>query len=223
MLSAFWRALIAGEIFPLNFIAWIGLVAFWAFPLGAGLWEPRAGTRPAAEWPFLGSVPGPVPLMELPLRLRRALLIGVVGGLAAGFVLPWLRLPLPVGALHDVGYPETADAAMILSMTLTSMVVQGVIAALVVLVIPKLPIPHAMFAAFVGGWILTGGEVLQLVLRGTSLGTGLDRVLVPVVFGGALLALVAALVMSALRLPTDALVTRLRRGRELAITEQQVV
>jgi hypothetical protein len=98
--------------------------------------------------------------------------------------------------------------------------VQGVIAALVVLAIPKLSIPHAMLAAFVAGWILAGAEVLQLVVRGASLSTGLDLVLVPVVFGGALLALVTAFTVSALRLPTYALVAGLRRGREYAITDQ---
>jgi hypothetical protein len=102
-------------------------------------------------------------------------------------------------------------------MTLTCIAAQGVIAALVVLVIPKLPIAHAMLAAFVAGWILTGAEILRLALIGSSLSTDLDLVLEPVVFGGALLALVTAVAMSALRLPTCALVGRLRRKRGHAI------
>src|SRR6516225_10113566 len=132
--------LLASDIFPLNLIVWVGLIGFWAFPLGAGLWRPRARTH--SEWPFLGTAPRTDPSLEPPLRLLRALLIGAAGGLAAGVALPWLRLPLPLGALHDVGYPETTGAAVLLSMTLTCMVIQGVIAALVVLAIPKLPIPR---------------------------------------------------------------------------------
>jgi hypothetical protein len=211
-LSTFQLGLTASTLFPLNFIAWIGLVAVWAFPLGAGLWERRSGTLARVEWPFLDAVPRAVFRTERQLYLRRALLIGVAGGLAAAVALPWLRIPLPLGALRDVSYPETARAALLLSMTLTCIVVQGVVAALAVLAIPRLPIPHAMFAAFVTGSILAGAEVLQLAVRGEAVRTGLDLVLVPVVFGGALLALVAALTMSALRPPTHALVARLGAG-----------
>jgi hypothetical protein len=165
-------------------------------------------------------VPRAVPRAEPPLYLRRALLIGAAGGLAAAVALPWLIFPLPLGALQDVRYPETSGAAVLLSMTMTCITVQAVIAVLVVLAIPRLPIPHAMLAAFVAGWILAGAEVLQLVVRGASLNTGLDLVLVPVVFGGALLALITAFAISAVRLPTYALVARLRRGREYALTER---
>ena len=210
-LSAMWYVLLASDIFPLNFIVWVSLIGFWAFPLGAGLWRPRARTH--SGWPFLGTAPRTDPSLEPPLRLLRALLIGAAGGLAAGVALPWLRLPLPLGALHDVGYPETTGAAVLLSMTLTCMVIQGVIAALVVLAIPKLPIPHAMFAAFVAGCILTAGEVLRLPARGALMATILDKV----IFGGTLVALAAALATWVLRLPAHALLARLPRKR--AITE----
>jgi hypothetical protein len=219
-LSTFRFGLIASTFFPLNVIAWTGLVALWAFPLGARWRERRSGTLAHTKWPFLDSVPRAVIRAEPPLYLRRALLIGVAGGLAAAVALPWLRLLLPLGALNDVRYPETAGAEVLLSMTLTCIAVQAVIAALVALAIPKLPTPHAMFAAFVSGWILAVAEVLQLVVRGASVSMGLDLVLLPVVFGGALPALVAALTMSTLRLPTYALFTRLRSARELSITEQ---
>jgi hypothetical protein len=161
-----------------------------------------------------------VSLMDSPLRLRRALLIGCAGGLTAAVLLPWLLFPLPAGALRDVGYSETANAAALLSMTITCMVTQGVIAALVVIVIPKLPIPHAMFAAFVAGWILAGAEMLHLLTRGEAMGIALDLVLVPVLFGGSLFSLVAALTTLVLRLPVHALLARLPRGREYAVTEQ---
>jgi Zn-dependent protease with chaperone function len=207
-LATFWRGLIASEIFPLNFIAWISLVAFLAFPLSAGLWRLRRHMRTQAEWPFADGVPRALPPVERSLYLRRALLIGVVGGLAAALMLQWLQIPLPLGALHDVGYPETAAAATLLSMTLTAIVVQGVIAALVVLAVPRLPIAHAMLAAFVAGWILATAEVLHLLGRGAAMDTALDLVLAPVVFGGALLALVAAFATFALRLPIYALLAR---------------
>ena len=212
-LTVFWLSLIANTIFPLNLIAWVGLVAFWAFPLAAGLWRPRADTKANTEWPFMDAAPRALPLVEPPLRLRRALLIGVAGGLAAGVALPWLRLPLPPGALHEVGYPGTAGGAAILSMTMTCMMVQGAIAALVALTIPRLSIPHAIFAAFVAGWILAVAEVLQLLAMGAAIGTALELVLAPVVFGGALLALVAAVVVAVLRMPADTVFARRLRVR----------
>ena len=81
-LSAMWYVLLASDIFPLNFIVWVSLIGFWAFPLGAGLWRPRARTH--SGWPFLGTAPRTDPSLEPPLRLLRALLIGAAGGLAAG-------------------------------------------------------------------------------------------------------------------------------------------
>jgi Zn-dependent protease with chaperone function len=215
-LSTFWQGLITSTIFPIDAIAWVSLVAFWAFPFGAELWRLHGGTRGLAEWPFIHAAPSAFRPIEPPLRLRRALLIGAFGGLAAGVALPWLRAPLPPGALHDVGFPETTVAAALLSMTLTSMMVQGAIAALVVLAVPKLPIPHAMFAAFVAGGILTAAEALQLPTA-APMGTVVGLVLAPVVFGGALLALVASLTMSALRLPANAALARPLRGRACAI------
>jgi hypothetical protein len=161
----------------------------------------------------MDAAPRALPLVEPPLRLRRALLIGVAGGLAAGMALPWLRLPLPPGALHEVGYPGTAGGAAILSMTMTCMMVQGAIAALVALTIPRLSIPHAIFAAFVAGWILAVAEVLQLLAMGAAIGTALELVLAPVVFGGALLALVAAVVVAVLRMPADTVFARRLRVR----------
>lgn len=201
-LSIFWFLLIGNASFPANLITWVALVAFWGFPLSAGLWGLRGERKAYAEWPFLDAAPAEAPPIERPLRVRRALLIGLFGGLAAGVALPWLRLPLPPGALHEVGFPETALAAMIVSMALTSMAAQGAIAAVVALAVPKLLIPHAMFAAFVAGWLLTAAEALHLPTA-MSLSSVVDVVLTPVVSGGALFALIVSSIMSALRLLAD--------------------
>jgi hypothetical protein len=138
---------IDGALFPINVIAWISLIAFWTFPFGAGLWRVRAGTRGYAECPFMDAVPSALPSAEPPLRVRRALLIGASVSLMAGVALPWLRAPLPPGALRDIGAHETVGAAAFLSMTITCMVVQGVIAVIAALAVPRLQVPHAMFAA----------------------------------------------------------------------------
>lgn len=62
---------------------------------------------------------------------------------------------------------------------------------------------------------MTAAEVLQLLARGTEapISTVLGLVLAPVIFGGALFGLICALIISALRWPVDAVLTRLHRVR----------
>jgi Zn-dependent protease with chaperone function len=221
--SAFWHGLVTSALFPINVIVWISVIAIWAFPFGAGLWRCRGGTRALAEWPYMDSVPSALPPVAPPLHLLRVLLIGTSAALAAGVALPWLRLPVPLGALREIGWHETAGVTAFMSMTLTSMAVQGVVAATAALAVARFQILHAMFAAFVAGWVLTAAEVLQLLARSQKapMSTVFGLVLEPVIFGGAFFALVSAVTMSALRWPINAILTRLARRRDCMISENR--
>jgi Zn-dependent protease with chaperone function len=220
---AFFHGLFASLLFPINIIVWISLVAIWAFPFGARLWRRRAGTEALAEWPFMDAVPSALPSIEPLLHLRRVLLIGTFAGLAAGVVLPWLRTPVPPGALREIGWHETASVAAFVSMTITCMIVQGVVAAIAALAVARFQILHAVFAAFVAGWILTAAEVLHLLARSQKapMSTILGLVLEPVIFGGAFFALVSAVTISALRRPINVILTRLARGRDCMINDNR--
>jgi hypothetical protein len=121
---------------------------------------------------------------------------------------------VPLETLREIGWRETAAVAAFVSMTVTCLAVQGVVAAIAALAVARFQILHAMFAAFVAGWILTAAEVLQLSTRSPKapMSTVLGLVLEPVIFGGAFFALISAVTMSALRRPINVILTRLTRG-----------
>jgi hypothetical protein len=145
------------------------------------------------SWAFLDAVPSTLDLPTVPIRLRRAVLFGVAGGVIAVLAGHWLRLALPITSLHELGWPETSAAARGAALLLLGAAAQGLVAVLVTLAIPRLAIPHAMCAAFVSGSVFAMTEVLRASLHGQDSFAALATVVVPVVmFGGALLAIVGA-------------------------------
>jgi Zn-dependent protease with chaperone function len=197
--DVFWMFVMGSLVFPTNILTWLTVVTCWAFPLSAGLFRARGSSDTAASWTVLDPQFGTIAFRRRPLFLRRSLLIGVVAGTVAALALFWLIGPLGYRPLHDLVLPPTSDA-MLSAVTefgataLACVLVQGMAAAAAVLAIPTLSIVHAMFTAFVAGWILGAAEILLALWDRTSasIGTLMHMVAAPTVIGGALAAAACA-------------------------------
>ena len=139
------------QIFPINLLAWAGIIGLWATPLSAALWS--RGENVGA-WVFLDALPPGK--SEFPAELFR-LRLGVLAGLAGGII-----------AVVAVHLPQLApaDAAMnfhaLELRSLSGIVVQGFVAVLMTFATPRFALPHALFAAFIAGCLFSIGEVLSL-------------------------------------------------------------
>jgi hypothetical protein len=198
--DVFWTFVFQSAAFPTNILAWFTVVACWAFPLSAGLFRTRGSSDTAASWAVLDPQSGAIAYRRRPLFLRRALLIGVAAGTVAAIALFWLDGPLGYRPLHDLVLPPTPARSLLSAVTeygataSACVLIQGLAAAAAVLAIPTLSIVHAMFAAFVAGWILGAGEILLVLWDRTplSIGTLVHMVAAPTVIGGALAAAACA-------------------------------
>ena len=188
-------AMAAVKVMPFGPIACFGIIALWAFPLSAVAWS---GRRTDLSWAFLDAVPSDAAgLPAVPVRLRRAVLIGVSGGVAAIFASIWMPLPLTAASLHGLPLlPATADVARHnMAQLMTGVAAQGLVAALTPLVIPGLAIPHALCAAFVTGGLFAVGYQLHLLVSShgrVPFSRIIDLVLPLVLSSGALVALACA-------------------------------
>jgi hypothetical protein len=164
-LAIFWWALILTQVDPIGPIAWFGIVALWAFPLSAALWPRR---RTAASWAFLPPAPPSTSrLPDVPIFLRRALLLGLVGGVAAVLAAIWFPLPLATTSLRGIrGLPETEAVARLMARLLTGVAAQGLVAVLAALTISRLAILHAMCAAFATGGLFALSEMFRVYVSG---------------------------------------------------------
>jgi len=141
---------------------------FWLFPKGA--------SEVAPELPIA------------PIRLRRALLFGLIGGVAAILTASWMPIPLTADAVRGSYLPATDASARDVARVLTGELVASIIAVAVVLVMPRLSILHAVFAAFVAGGLFCIAEVSYLHLanlHAPALGTMIAREIArEIQFGG---------------------------------------
>jgi len=174
---------------PLTLLAFI---CIWAFPLAAWFWRKRVAATPGPGWVFLDSSPPALPRQH-PLRPGLALTIGMVGGIIS--CAPLLMIGFVLRSIStDVEYFNW----ILTGQPLVAAVMQAIVAAIVAGWVRRLGSLHGLFAAFVAGCIITAGTVASLL--------NFVRVDLPllwllftsVVNGGALLALPAALVASAL-------------------------
>ena len=195
LIAILWYAMAAVKLMPFGPIACFGIIALWAFPLSAVAWSAR---RTDLSWAFLDAVPSDAAgLPTVPFRLRRAMLIGVSGGIAASFASIWTPLPLTAASLHGLPLsPETAAVAVHnVAQLMTGVAAQGLVAALTVLIIPRLAIPHALCAAFVTGGLFAVGHQLHLLVssHGRVPFSRIIEVVLPLVLSsGALIALACA-------------------------------
>lgn len=133
------------------------LVALWAFPLAASLWQRNMSAPPAAQWAFLDPSPPALTLRHHNrFRLSQALMVGMVGGLAFCALLLitrfwWNSVP------ESVRSTDQAKLALFGSQVAAAAVVQAIVAAIVTIRTRWLGVLHGLFGAFVAGCVMVVG------------------------------------------------------------------
>ena len=185
--AVLWVAWIVSQLFPLNLLTWLAVVMLWALPLAAAPWSRPRNTGP---WVFLDAAPYQPDARGAAFFLRRAALIGTLGGIIATLSARTLELELPpswLRGLHDL--EQESPRLMI------GVLAQGIVGTLTALVTPRLAIPHALFAAFVTGCLFAFSEVLHVytALDGRTSLSALAAIFPSfIIFSGVAMALVCA-------------------------------
>lgn len=183
------------RLFPFSLLAWVSLVAVWAYPMAAAIRWPREG---ASSWVWLD--PGPPVSLALPLRVGRSLLVGIGGGVFGATALWFTVLDLPPGVVQQLHLPQTPFAVQLASVMVVAIVAQVPISIAATLAAPSLAFVHAMFAAFAGSLVLVVAECLRVLIwvPDANLRILLSAIFAPTVIGGAFAALPGAAAMAAL-------------------------
>jgi hypothetical protein len=170
----------------------LAFISIWAFPLAAWFWRKRVASTPAAGWVFLDPSPLTLPRQH-PLRPGLALTIGMVGGAISCVPLLMISFLLRF-TVTDIEYFNW----ILTVQPFVAAVMQAIVAVIVAGWVKRLGSLHGLFATFVAGCVLTVGAVASL-LNFVRIDLSLLWLLfTSVVNEGALLALPAALVASAL-------------------------
>jgi Zn-dependent protease with chaperone function len=182
--------------FPFNMLAWVSLVAVWAYPMAASLRWP--GRDSAGCWVWLD--PGPPVSLAQPLRVGRSLLVGIAGGVVGGIVLCFTILDLPPGVIYQFYLPRAPSGIHLASAIVLAIAAQVLTSVAAAVAAKSLAFVHAMFAAFTAGLVLVAAQCLHVLvlLPDANLHVLLHAVFAPTVVGGAYAALPVAAVMAAL-------------------------
>jgi hypothetical protein len=179
------------------------LIGLWAIPLAASFWRRRGATIEGANWAFLDTPYTSQQRMtlssEYPFRLRFAAMLGLVGGLTfCGFIFllrMYLQLILPQASTDSnlfrvaLGYGYFALAALL----------QAGIAAIVTVRLRHLKVLHALYAAFIGGCVMTVGILGLNLVRGGMIDVSIVLLIFSSVLnGGTFLAVPTALCVAVL-------------------------
>jgi Zn-dependent protease with chaperone function len=177
----------------------VAFVCLWAFPLAAGFWRKQVTTPVGSNWAFLGASSQPAVLLrQNPFRLRYALIVGLVGGLVFCCLLLMIRI-----VVHLI-VPETIrsngqflSAFYYLGNVGLAALLQATTAGIVAGSVRRLGVLHGLFAAFVGGCVMTFGILgINLLIGGTAPADFIWLTFRYVMNGGALLALPITLIVS---------------------------
>jgi hypothetical protein len=188
------------EVTLLQVSTFLAFVCLWAFPLAASLWRRRMARVATSNWAFLDSPSQDArwPLQE-PLRPLLAIAIGLVGGLLYCLLLLLLeiwRLSYVPAAITNTAQFHLWFAIVLLT---GGAVLQAIIAAIVTVWVRRLGVLHGLFAAFVAGCVMTAGVCDSVLLYGQTIDSFFVWVVLGyMVNGGAILALLTVLVVSAL-------------------------
>jgi hypothetical protein len=155
-------------------------------------------TPAGPHWAFLGASSQPIALpRQEPFRLRFALIVGLVGGL----VFCGLLLLIRIGVRLSV--PEAIRGTYLFRLVLgyfqivLAALLQAILAGIVAGWVRRLGALHGLFAAFVGGCVMTLSiVVIDLLLGGIITASFIWNTFCLVVNSGALLALPIVLIVS---------------------------
>jgi len=188
------------EVTLLQVSTFLAFVCLWAFPLAASIWRERRATVAASSWAFLDSSSQSARWsVQEPLRPLLAMMIGLVGGLIYCFLLLlieiWRHSYVPV-AITNTDQFHLWFALVLLT---GGAVLQAIVAVIVTVWVRRLGVLQGLFAAFLAGCVMTAALCITNLLYGESLDLFyVGSVLGWMVNGGAMLALLTALVASAL-------------------------
>lgn len=173
-LLAFTALIIMGLLrHPLTLAIFISL---WAFPLAAWFWRSRSGLVSASHWAFLDPPTAQLPVPpQPPIRLDIAIRVGLIGG----FVY-WV-LALILSRVFQLVAPEASAYARydfyLSGLPFVAALTQAGVAAIVVLKVERLAVLHSLFAAFVGGCVMSAGALATSALyEGISLLKGSGKI-----------------------------------------------
>jgi Zn-dependent protease with chaperone function len=178
----------------------LAFICLWAFPLATWFWRKQVKTPVGSHWAFLGASSQPIVLpRQDPFRLRFALIVGMVGGLVFCALLLviriWLRMSVPE-AIRSTGQFKLL---LFYGIIVLAVLFQAVIAGVVAGKIRRLGSLHGLFAAFVGGCVMTAGTLgINLLFGGTASASFIWITFSFVINAGALLALPIVLGVSAI-------------------------
>jgi Zn-dependent protease with chaperone function len=177
----------------------LALISLWAFPLAAWFWRGRVRKAPGSNWAFLdSSSQRQLWSHQEPLSPRFALTLGLQIGLVFCVLLLIVKVGIRVGVSEAIRQTDQYKQVFYYSQVLLAVLLQVGIAAIVAGKVRRLASLHGLFAAFVGGCVMTLGVLdLNLLFGGTIEPFFTWQTFCLMVNGGALLALPIAVGVSA--------------------------
>ena len=177
----------------------LALISLWAFPLAAWFWRGRVRKAPGSNLAFLdSSSQHRLWSPQEPLSPRFALTLGLQVGLGFCVLLLVVKVGLRVGVSEAIRQTDQFKQMFYYSQVMLAVLLQVGIAAIVAGKVRRLGSLHGLFAAFVGGCVMTLGVLdLNLLFGGTIEPFLTWQTFCLMVNGGALLALPIAVGVSA--------------------------
>lgn len=175
-------------------------MSLWVFPITASFWLRRMTKATTSSWAFLDSQSQYVRLPpQESLQPFLALMIGLVGGLLYCNLLILIQI-----WRHSNVSPAITNTSQFIQLFtfgrfVGGAILQAIVAAIVAVLIRRIGVLHGLFAAFVAGCVMTAGVCDSILIYGQTIDSYFVWVVLGfMVNGGAILALLAALVVSVL-------------------------
>lgn len=181
---------------PLTVLMFISL---WAFPLAAWFWRARMRSVAEAGWAYLDPAPRSSAMaLQTPLRPGLALTTGLVGGMVYSSLLLVIRIVLRLAIPEAQRSSDEFLLNFLVGTIAGAAIFQTIVAVVATVWIRRLGWVHGLFAAFVGGCVMTVGALgLNLLFGGNLTPTFVWDIFSEMVDVGVLLALPLALLASA--------------------------
>ncbi len=179
-------------------------MCLWIFPLAAWFWRKQVKRPVGSHWAFLDTSSQPIALpCQDPFRLRFALIVGLVDGLAFCALLLLIRIGVHESLSEAIRTSDQFLEAFYLGNIVLAALLQTTAAGIVAGWVRRLGVLHGLFAAFVGGCVMTVGIFgTNFLFGGTAPADFIWQTFCYVINGGALLALPITLIVSVIVHPT---------------------
>ncbi|GAC1646334.1 MAG: hypothetical protein NVS4B12_13240 [Ktedonobacteraceae bacterium] len=176
----------------------VAFVCLWAFPLATWFWRKRVMTPVGSHWAFLDALSQPIILpRQYPFRLHFALIVGLMGGLVFCGLVLLIRIGVRLSVPEVVRGNYQFRVFLSYFQDVLAALLQATIAGVVACWVRQLGVLHGLFAAFVGGCVMTVGILgIDLLFGGIVTAGFIWTTFSFVINGGVLLALPITLIVS---------------------------